>query len=628
MIVPMKHVTLLALAATREETLGNLRDLGVLHVSVTQGTKETKGREQDAPATLAEVEQAIAILQRAKKNTRHFSSHASPPQSVEDVLVVGRALEELAAKRDQLEREERRYAPFGDFDPASARRVIASGVAVRLFKVHTKKLPKNLDESCCVLGRDGAETFGVVFDGALPEGCAEVGLPERSLGKTHAELLETREQIGALNDALADAVGRAVPARRDKIHDEREDQTTPARKGLRAPPLLEKLAAALVEARDRAAFAVAWESMGSHGAIDSIQGFMPAEDIPKLQTAAACHGWGLATRDPQPGEGVPTLLRPPKMFRPILELFKALNITPAYDESDVSIPFYIFFTLFFAMIIGDAGYGLLFLVGILAARGRMRALPRPVFVLGMVFSCATIAWGVATATYFGIPTAALPALLTHRVARWLGDQNNIMLFCFTLGATHLSLARAWNAVLLFPNRKWLAQLGWVGALWGIFFIVCPIVIQGFSRPAFTVPLLAVSVLLILFFTVGKGELKTGGVELGMLPLTLFGTMGDIISYLRLFAVGMASVQLAENFNLMAVGLPLPIYLKIPAMLIILVFAHGINLAMGAISILVHGVRLNTLEFSNAKGVSWAGSVYRPLKKTTLSSTPKPPKETP
>ena len=99
----------------------------------------------------------------------------------------------------------------------------------------------------------------------------------------------------------------------------------------------------------------------------------------------------------------------------------------------------------------------------------------------------------------------------------------------------------------------------------------------------------------------------------MLPLNVISAMGDIISYVRLFAVGLASVKVAENFNNMALSLELPLVLRILAVCAILLVGHGLNLAMGALSILVHAVRLNTLEFSNAKGITWAGQPYNPFK---------------
>ena len=97
----------------------------------------------------------------------------------------------------------------------------------------------------------------------------------------------------------------------------------------------------------------------------------------------------------------------------------------------------------------------------------------------------------------------------------------------------------------------------------------------------------------------------------MLPLNIISCMGDIISYIRLFAVGLVSVKVAENFNLIAVDLEMSLIFKIPIMVIILLLGHGVNFIMGALSVLVHAVRLNTLEFSSAKGVSWSGIPYKP-----------------
>ena len=99
----------------------------------------------------------------------------------------------------------------------------------------------------------------------------------------------------------------------------------------------------------------------------------------------------------------------------------------------------------------------------------------------------------------------------------------------------------------------------------------------------------------------------------MLPLNIISSMGDIISYLRLYAVGLASVKVAQNFDTMAAGLGMPLLLKIPVMVLILLAGHAINFAMGGLSILVHAVRLNTLEFSGAKGVTWSGHEFKPFR---------------
>ena len=376
------------------------------------------------------------------------------------------------------------------------------------------------------------------------------------------------------------------------------------------------------------------ENLTVEGPVAFITGYCDARQTDALRSEASRRGWGLALRDPEPGEDVPTLLEPPRIFRPVTSLFNALGIMPGYTETDVSVPFYLFFTLFFAMLIGDAGYGALILLIAAVAQRKTRAkfggaVPKAVgsvFTLLYLFGGATIVWGVLSGTYFAMPQTAIPACLRFKSIAFLGDMNHIMQLCFTIGAVHLSVARLWNAAALFPNKKCLAEIGWFGVVWSMYMIVCSIVVAGFQYPAWGVPTMVVSVMLIALFMLDVSELRENGVSLAMLPLNVISSMGDIISYVRLYAVSLASVKVAENFNAMAVSMDMPMAVKVPLMTLILLFGHGLNFAMGGLSILVHAVRLNTLEFSGAKGVTWSGRPFKPFKSTvpqTASAAERP-----
>ena len=269
---------------------------------------------------------------------------------------------------------------------------------------------------------------------------------------------------------------------------------------------------------------------------------------------------------------------------------------------------------FFAMLVGDAGYGALMFVATVAAAIALRGKPaaRPALTVFAVFSLSTVLWGVLSGTYFGIDKTALPAcLMAIPTVDWLGSNDNMMFLCFLIGATHLSLARVWNAILLAPTLKMVGEIGWLCVTWGMFAVVCNIVVAWFSAPvALMAGLVGGGVALILVPLVA--DIRHEGISIGMLPLNVISAMGDIISYVRLFAVGLASVKVAENFNAMALGLDLPFVLRVLAVAAILLVGHGLNLAMGALSVLVHAVRLNTLEFSNAKGITWSGQPYAPF----------------
>jgi V/A-type H+-transporting ATPase subunit I len=368
---------------------------------------------------------------------------------------------------------------------------------------------------------------------------------------------------------------------------------------------------------DKIAFESAKELMSETGSVACVSGWIAERSVESLREVAHREGWGLLVREPAEGETPPTLIEPPKLFRPVKVLFDGLGIAPAYTEADVSVPFMCYFSLFFAMLVGDGAYGAIFLAATLALK---KKLPKSWFVLLTVFSTATVAWGLLSNTWFG---ANIPWCASWPTVEWLADPSygNMMMLCFTIGVSHLMVARIWNGVCRAPDTTALAEFGWAGILLFMYFVTNSIVGIFSAIPQAMFWVFGVSLVLVFGFSVKPSELKTRGAELGMLPLNIMSALGDIISYVRLFAVGLASVKVAENFNSMATGLVAgadAIWLKAlmsVAMVAILVVGHGLNLAMAGLSILVHAVRLNTLEFSNHKGVSWSGYAFNPFRKT-------------
>ena len=368
---------------------------------------------------------------------------------------------------------------------------------------------------------------------------------------------------------------------------------------------------------DKISFECAKELMSESGSVAYVSGWVPESRTDELSSAAHESAWGILLRDPAEGETPPTLIEPPKLFKSVKVLFDGLGIAPAYTEADVSVPFMCYFSLFFAMLVGDGAYGAIFLAGTLAMR---KKLPRSWFVLLTVFSSATVLWGLLSNTWFG---ASIPWCADWPTVKWLADPSyaNMMLLCFTIGVSHLMVARIWNGICRAPDSTALAEFGWAGVLLFMYCVTNSIVGIFPSVPTSVMWVFGVSLVLVFGFSVKPSELKTRGAELGMLPLNIMSALGDIISYVRLFAVGLASVKVAENFNSMATDLVAgadSMWLKALmslAMVAILVVGHGLNLAMAALSILVHAVRLNTLEFSNHKGVSWSGYGFSPFRKT-------------
>lgn len=607
MIVQMKHVTVLCVAGTQKRTLENLREMGLMHLDFRLVDTDAY---RDAEAHLEENHRASRVLASAKAGTplapavagsgartaeqarRIAECLAAPLDALTGtsetktlrILALADQRQELVNEAARLEREAMRVRPFGSFDVALPSRLAAEGIPVKLFKMQAdayEQAPfgKRLAEA------DRAVYGVLVGPGELPVGADPVAVPEAPL----AEL----EAAGAKAAAKAEEIGRWLAAQADALKPELRHREQVL--------------------QDQRAFVAASDAMASEGAVAWISGWCPADREGEIRRRAKVDAWGLLIRDPEPDEFPPTMLRPPKWLSPMHALFKGLGIAPAYNEADVSLPFFIFFSIFFAMLVGDGGYGLVILGlsiwGLRKLRGSKLA--RQSFILLIAFATATVIWGALSDTWFGMH----PGFLSSPASGWLGKDSNMMLLCFTLGVAHLSVARVWNAVVLFPDTKFLAQVGWLGVIWFMYFTAGNIV-GVLPLPHVMLWVLGISILLIACFMLKKSELKTEGVNLGMLPLNVISCLGDIISYVRLFAVGLAGVKVAENFNQMATSLDMPLYLKIIPMVAILLAGHLINFAMAGLSVLVHAVRLNTLEFSNHKGIAWAGVPFTPFRKTT------------
>ena len=552
MIVKMLHLDLVCLASEKEKTLTQLRDLGAVHLDLSSAQGATVAAAKGAAA---DAEKAVRLILKSRGKEKDVNIHE---RSVAEILAIDADRETLNGAKDELERTIRTYEPYGDFDPELAEQLLKDVEGLR----------------------------DVV---PLPE-----KLPPMRLSKMREKLdrIENRITIDVAKLAGSDenAILKRYPALADKI-----------------------------------AFESAKELVGEQGELAYVSGWIPEPARGTFAAAVHENGWGALLREPADGEIPPTLIDPPKLFRPVTALFSGLGIAPAYTESDVSVPFFCYFTIFFAMLVGDGGYGALILAltifGWFKTRNQRTLVAKSWLTLLTVFSSATVLWGLLSNTWFG---AGIPWCADWPTVKWLADPSykNMMLLCFTIGVSHLMIARIWTGITIINDRRCLAQFGWAGVVLFMYLVTNSIVGIFSGIPTWAFWMFGVSLVLVFGFTLKGDELKTRGVELGMLPLNIMSALGDVISYVRLFAVGLASVKVAENFNDMALSIfncTDMIWLKpvtAIGMILVLLIGHGLNFAMAGLSILVHAVRLNTLEFSNHKGVTWAGYAFSPFRKTS------------
>ena len=158
----------------------------------------------------------------------------------------------------------------------------------------------------------------------------------------------------------------------------------------------------------------------------------------------------------------------------------------------------------------------------------------------------------------------------------------------------------------------MAQLGWLLCCWLVFMLANNMVL-GMALPGFAVPLFVAAAVLLVLFSVPPSRLKQDWISIPMLALNIVNSFTDVISYIRLFAVGMSGAAIAEAFN----GMLSPLFgsfVGVFGAAVILLFVHGLNIALALMGVAVHAVRLNTLEFSNGLDLQWSGYAFSPFSK--------------
>jgi V/A-type H+-transporting ATPase subunit I len=366
----------------------------------------------------------------------------------------------------------------------------------------------------------------------------------------------------------------------------------------------------------------------------AVQGWVGVSRLPAVDALAQEQGLALLIEDPAPDDAPPTLLSNPERLGAGEDLVQFYQM-PAYDSFDPSRVLFFSFAIFFAMILSDAGYAALLGLGLLLFWGKLGSSPagRRFRVLASAIAGASFAWGVAVGSYFGFspPVGSLPAQL-HVLD--LNDFDTMMRLSVAVGVFHVVLGNLVRMGNLWPRLQALAPLGWtLVALGGFTLWLAISALDGATdavRSTGAGPALLAQTagyagiglgLALVFFAssarpvTGLGSVLMRGLD-GLMALTqVTKIFGDTLSYLRLFALGLASASLALTFNDLArqVGEQVP-GLGLLLQILLLLIGHGLNMALGLVSGVVHGLRLNYIEFYNW-ALSGEGYPFRPFKKT-------------
>ncbi len=586
-IVALNKVTWIGLTDDKEPMLEDLQSLGCVDLIPLQAERG-EGELQAPPAG---IEEALKFLRDCPSRRRHQvrDPQGFDPVEVErKVLAVRKRLFDLEEERDFLIKRVRDLAPWGDFEFPRLEEM--GGYRLWFYVVPHADLPKfhALPYYQEVIKRDNRFSYVILIS---PQEPRDTPLPRIHVGNRPRRALQRR--LDEVELAIEDA--QAERAWLTRWYD-----------------LLQRNLAFL---KDRAALAAAGRKVLHQKPVVALQGWAPVEQVPALAEQAEARRMAFHAEDPGHEENPPTLLRNPPVLAAGEDLVN-FYMTPGYHTWDPSSIVFVSFALFFAMILADAGYAALLGLGLLlywkrlghsSAGRRYRPLVASIVVLSVVY-------GMLVGSYFG--ASPPPGSFLHRFHLLdMGNTDLMMTISVLVGCLHIVLASMMDALRHPRLRDGLASVGWAMVVSSGLMVVLE---KGFGVPLHSVlagVLLGAGVLLVLGWS-APGEPPVKRFLKGLLGLTnITGAFGDVLSYLRLFALGLASGSLATQFNQMSATLveSMP-GIGLLIAILVLILGHGVNLALGLASGLIHGLRLNVIEFFKW-GLKEEGRLFRPLRRS-------------
>ncbi len=636
MIVPMKKVSLIIRDEKKNEVLKILRKLGMLHIEITEGSGERLASLQEQIALL---ESAVFIIGKKKNAEQKGVSDKEALSVAAKVQTLDKEKKQCQAEKITLYSELERLKSWGSIDPNSIKELKTKGYEIAFYempKAEYEILTENMKTVRLNATKSTVRFMLLKSDLEEDENVVSslrsylLALPQISTDEMNQRLSELNVRIEEIDKMIAfhacyiDSIKRAI-------------------KNTEKEALFETYATGMASEN------LSPESKESVS-VAYFTGYIETENLDKLKETAASNSWGLLVEEPSMEDNVPTKLKNNKCVSLIYPLTDFLGIVPGYFEYDISGWFLAFIIIFFGIIFGDGGYGLLIcaaaacpIIKSLIAKKQIS----PMFLLIGLFGLSTVLWGTLTCTWFGLSPEQLPVWLkslsvpvisnVYSDKIWqpfwtngtagLTTAQNVQILCFSLGLIQLTVAHIKCAVRNKHSVKILGDIGSILQLLGMYYLVLVLVVNpevfGFGLvigkiPVGTVAVAFICVGFILNFVFSNYEGSIGKSILASLKnivsvlLGVVNVFSDIVSYIRLWAVGLAGAAISATVNELA-GPLLGNFLFMIIAIVLLVFGHGLNMILNVLSVIVHGIRLNTLEFSSHLDMSWSGHKFKPFK---------------
>ncbi len=593
MIAPMTKYSFILLNGTQGDLLERLQEMGL--VDITRSARAVDKASEELMADIDLVDGLILGLSKVE------IPDGTIPEAIDGDIVrlTGGMLMRYAEDRDEIRRIEAAiedYKVWGSYDSIVLKELQEAGVSIHFHVLPNKKFKAEWADAYAltVVQRDKKRTwFLVAGDDSLP---GEVPAPAVSLEELEEKLQEKQKHFRKVLGRLAGAkerIGELEAHRKDSY--ERLDVHLAG-------------AAAVPAAEDT---------------IVTLVGYAPTEKDAEVTASLDATGV-FYLKDAAVAEDHPPISLKNNWFVRQFETLTDMYGRPEYDGFDPTPFISIFFLLFFAFCMGDCGYGLvLILAGVL-----LKKVPsfKDMAPLVMLLGGATAVIGFLFHTFFSMDISTWKVFEPIQgifLPAKIADNDATMVLALAVGILHICLAMVVKTIHETRTKGFLASLGTWG--WTLLIVggvtVAAFALSGVLDAALTkwivIGLGVVSALGIFVFNDPKRN-KFANIGMGLWDTynMITGLMGDVLSYLRLYALGLAGSMLGQAFNDMGLmilgdGSVIPLWILF---ILLVVVGHTLNIAMCALGAFVHPLRLNFLEFFKNSGYEAGGRTFNPLKK--------------
>lgn len=605
MIVKMSKYAFMVYHKEYDTFLATLRELGVIHVKETQSITDDENL-QNILAQRKRINVLMRYFDGLNASVKDLKLAPAREVNKKEGLKLLDGIEELQEKKVQLiaskqsiEKDRTYMEVWGEFSYQNINRLKRAGYDLTFFSCPTSKYEPAWEElyNAILINNFQSVTYfaTITKEGTLIDIDAErPKMPVNGFSKLQARYDQRLKDIKALEDELKQSAVTDYNTLRelDKY-------------------LLNEfnLANVLVQTDKKAG-----------DKLMLLEGWLPAENDKAMKIALDKQGYFFQQLEIEDKDSIPIKLRNnkfSKLYEPITRMFSL----PNYGELDPTPFFAPFFMLFFGLCFGDGGYGLLVILACTIAKRKVNPDFKPFLTLFQFLGLAAVIVGTCTGSFFGVELAKIPALAP--VKNYFLNSDNLMTFSIIIGLVQILFGKcvaAFKIKLQRGTKYSIAPFSWVFVIMSL---VC-----AFGLPYLNIhlPEMALKVLYgiasvglviaFLYNTPGKNIFLNFGTGLWNTYNMASGLLGDTLSYIRLFAIGLTGSILGGVFNTLAISMTegLNIVARVIFMLLILLVGHSINIALCTISSLVHPLRLVFVEYYKNAEFEGGGKAYVPFKK--------------